>query len=91
MVRGHLNPFVINSFDNYYAKSTFVYTNAVPQYSKWNRGAWKDYEKAIRRYTQLTCGCEHRGTIYLMTGTSAINFKLVSGEPKLEKKVSLRF
>ena len=78
MDRGHLNPFAINSFSPDYARSTFVYTNAVPQYSHWNRGAWKEYEKAIRRYTQLTCGCKYRGTMYLMTGTSDINFDLNS-------------
>lgn len=73
--KGHLNPFAINSFREDYAKSTFVYSNAVPQYSQWNRGAWKEYEKAIRHYTQMTCGCRHRGKMYLMTGTSKSNVR----------------
>ncbi|XP_029182631.2 uncharacterized protein LOC114950653 [Acropora millepora] len=85
MDKGHLNSHAINSFNKDYTKSTFVYTNAVPQYSQWNRGAWKEYEKAIRRYTQMTCGCKHRGTMYLMTGTSDINFKLIHGKPEVEK------
>lgn len=86
MDRGHLNPFAINSFSPDYARSTFVYTNAVPQYSQWNRGAWKEFEKSIRRYTQLTCGCEHRGTMYLITGTSDINTKWIRRRGKFEMK-----
>ena len=90
MERGHLNPFAINSFSPDYARSTFVYTNAVPQYSEWNQGEWKAYEKAIRRYTQMTCGCERRGTMYLMTGTSDVEFQVVKGQLN-HKKVSLQF
>ncbi|XP_044181703.1 uncharacterized protein LOC114960528 [Acropora millepora] len=68
--RGHLLPFSIYSFDENYGKSTFDYSNAVPQRAEWNQGDWKSFEKAIKRYTQLTCGCRYRGKMYLLTGTS---------------------
>lgn len=84
--KGHLNPFAINSFREDYAKSTFVYSNAVPQYSQWNRGAWKEYEKAIRHYTQMTCGCRKKGKMYLMTGTSMSNVKRYGQSLQLEEQ-----
>lgn len=68
--KGHLLPFSIYSFDVNYGKSTFDYSNAVPQRAEWNQGVWKSFESAIKRYTQLTCGCRYRGTMYLLTGTS---------------------
>lgn len=79
--KGHLLPFSIYSFHENYGKSTFDYSNAVPQRADWNQGVWKSFEKAVKRYTQLTCGCRYRGTMYLLTGTS--HFAYVKSSSKL--------
>ena len=84
--KGHLLPFSIYSFDERYGKSTFDYSNAVPQRAEWNMGVWKSFEKAIKRYTQLTCGCRYRGEMYLLTGTSQF-YK----NPAIKQPVSYRF
>lgn len=82
--KGHLLPFSIYSFDKNYGQSTFDYSNAVPQRAEWNQGVWKSFEKAIKRYTQLTCGCRYRGTMYLLTGTSQFAYHI--SKSKLEQE-----
>ena len=60
-----------NSQEHY--DSTFTYTNAVPQYSYFNKGQWSTFEKKIRKYAE-TCtkplGQLPAGKLYLLTGTS---------------------
>lgn len=82
--KGHLLPFSIYSFDENYGESTFDYSNAVPQRAEWDQGDWKSFEKAIKRYTQLTCGCRYRGTMYLLTGTSQFAYHI--SKSKLEQE-----
>lgn len=84
--KGHLLPFSIYSFDENYGKSTFDYSNAVPQRAEWNQGDWKSFEKAIKRYTQLSCGCRYRGKMYLLTGTS--QFYMDPWSRVIKKRVS---
>lgn len=52
-----------NSQEHY--DSTFTYTNAVPQYSYFNKGQWSTFEKKIRKYAEKCTG-----KLYLLTGTS---------------------
>ena len=53
--KGHLVPAETYSFSPGYMRSTFTYTNAVPQYGTFNSGQWAVYEKKIRNYAQNTC------------------------------------
>lgn len=79
--KGHLNPVKINSFVKEYVKSTFTYTNAVPQYPGWNRGQWKKYEGYIANYVQSVCAGKYGGTMYLLTGTSHFHLTVGVGSP----------
>ena len=89
--KGHLLPFSIYSFGVNYGKSTFDYSNAVPQRAESNQGVWKSFESAIKRYTQLTCGCRYRGKMYLLTGTSQFAYYYSSFTSKfLQVPVSYR-
>ena len=72
-------------------RSTFVYTNAVPQRPAFNSGQWSQYERMIRDYATDHC-TKDDGTLYLLTGTSFVNWDPdtdrydindPSGEPKL--------
>ena len=67
--KGHLVPAETYSFSEENIKSTFVYTNAVPQYQKFNSGQWGTYEKKIREYGKDTCA-NNGGDLYLLTGIS---------------------
>ena len=69
--RGHLVPAETYSFAKDKIRSTFVYTNAVPQYATFNEGQWSDFEAKIRNYGKNKCG---RGLakLYLLTGISDI-------------------
>lgn len=78
--KGHLNPAKINSFDTNYAKATFSYTNAVPQYGSFNQGSWKKYEARIVKYVKATCG-PMKGTMYLITGTSKYRLDVTKPQP----------
>ena len=74
--KGHLLPFAIYSFDDNYGKSTFDYSNAVPQEAKWNNRVWRFSEAAIKAYTKQKCAQEYKGTMYLLTGTSQFAYYL---------------
>ncbi|KAK2570020.1 hypothetical protein P5673_004756 [Acropora cervicornis] len=82
--KGHLNPVHINSFNKEYVKSTFTYTNAVPQYLGWNRGQWKVYEGYIADYVQSVCAKMFSGTMYLLTGTSHFHLEVGVDSPTQE-------
>ena len=54
-------------------RSTFVYTNAVPQRPTFNSGQWSKYERLIRDYAVNRC-TKGDGTLYLLTGSSFIHW-----------------
>lgn len=95
--RGHLAPAQTLSdtgYDGAGFRSTFFYTNAVPQRPAFNSGLWSQFERKIRDYAINDC-TKDDGTLYLLTGTLFTNWnphtdqKLVndpSREPKLENK-----
>jgi len=68
--KGHLVPGAIyrNTPDS--LRSTFVYTNAVPQRPAFNRGQWSQFERRIRMYAQQCTRGPQPGTLYLITGTA---------------------
>ena len=66
--KGHLVPAETYSFSHYNIHSTFVYTNAVPQYQTFNSGEWSKYEEKIRDYDE-ECA-KNGGDLYLLTGIS---------------------
>lgn len=67
--KGHLVPAQTYSFSKDHIRSTFIYTNAVPQYAKFNSGQWSNYEKRIRDYARKSCS-KKGGDLYLLTGIS---------------------
>ena len=67
--KGHLVPAETYSFSLDHMRSTFTYTNAVPQYGTFNSGQWAAYERKIRNYAQSTCS-KNNGDLYLLTGIS---------------------
>ncbi|CAB3984988.1 endonuclease domain-containing 1 -like, partial [Paramuricea clavata] len=82
--KGHLLPVGIYSFSEEHAKSTFTYTNAVPQYSTFNSGIWSNYEGYIRTYAKNKCGPNSGGDLYLITGVTML---ARVGDHKVEKIV----
>ena len=72
--KGHLVPFNILRYSDESARTTFYYTNCVPQIAGFNRGQWKKYETKIVQYAQHYCA-PNGGTLYLITGTSQVKFK----------------
>lgn len=74
--RGHLAPAHTLSDTGYEGagfRSTFFYTNAVPQRPAFNSGQWSQFEGKIRDYAINDC-TKDDGTLYLLTGTSFINW-----------------
>ncbi|XP_022808576.1 uncharacterized protein LOC111345553 isoform X2 [Stylophora pistillata] len=72
--RGHLVPVDILSYSDDSVLATFTYTNCVPQIANFNKGQWKKYEKKIVKYASSVCSLKG-GTLYLITGTSKVQFK----------------
>ena len=71
-------------------RSTFVYTNAVPQRPAFNSGQWSQYERLIRDYAVNRC-TKDDGTLYLLTGSSFMhwtpntyNFKVINPNEALK-------
>jgi len=52
-------------------RSTYQYTNAVPQCAAFNTGQWRVKEGEIRTYAADTC-IPAQGTLYLITGVSFV-------------------
>ena len=65
--KGHLVPAATYSFSDAHIRSTFVYTNAVPQYGTFNSPVWSAYENMIRQEGEKTCA---NHDLYLLTGIS---------------------
>ena len=76
--RGHLFPARTSSTTGASSRSTFQYTNAVPQHQAFNRGQWRISEAAIRQYALQCTGAPLNGRLYLITGTS---FVAIQGVP----------
>lgn len=68
--KGHLVPAQTYSFSNDHIRSTFTYTNAVPQYATFNTGQWASHESMIRDYAKDICSTKKLGDLYLLTGIS---------------------
>lgn len=79
--KGHLVPAATYSFSFESRRSTFVYTNAVPQYQTFNSGKWSGYERKIRKYGKKWCADE-KDIMYLLTGISDCQ---ISGTTKTTK------
>lgn len=77
--KGHLNPSLINSYDEDYQIATFTYTNAVPQFKSHNRRSWKNFEGKIANYVKHICG-KAGGNMHLITGTSNYLFDSAKGQ-----------
>lgn len=86
--KGHLNPAHINSFDKQHVLATFTYSNAVPQYSHFNRGPWSSYEDKIVSYVTAQCAGQRGSSavMYLLTGTSNFRLQLGADEPVQDKE-----
>ena len=72
--KGHLVPAETYSFSVGHLRSTFTYTNAVPQYGTFNSGQWAKYEKKIRNYATNKCSAK-KADLYLLTGISEVTIQ----------------
>ena len=54
------------------ARSTYQYTNAVPQCGAFNSGQWRVYEGRIRQYALQCTTAPTNGIMYLITGVSFV-------------------
>ena len=73
--KGHLLPAETFSFSKDHLRSTFTFTNAVPQYAAFNSGQWAKYERRIRTYATNTCRVKD-GTLDLLTGISEVRIQI---------------
>lgn len=73
--KGHLVPAQTYSFSDAHIRSTFTYTNAVPQYAAFNSGQWSEHERMIRNYAEHTCS-KLGADLYLLTGISERRIRL---------------
>lgn len=85
--KGHLVPAQTYSSNPNRLRSTFFYTNAVPQRPTFNRGQWFQFEKRIRVYAQQCTKGPQSGTLYLITGTA---FGHIQKNGRGMKKVPVR-
>ena len=69
--RGHLAPAHTLSSDKWAFRSTFRYTNAVPQRPSFNAGEWSKFERRIRKYAEV-CTNDDKGVLYLLSGTAFV-------------------
>lgn len=90
LTRGHMNPVVLNTFDENFMQATFTYSNAVPQFEVSNCIRWANFERRIANYAK-TCGARG-GTLYLLTGKSKFGLTLdFRGEPVQNTAIPLPF
>ncbi|KAK2551201.1 hypothetical protein P5673_027963, partial [Acropora cervicornis] len=68
--KGHLVPAKTYSSTPDSFRSTFFYSNAVPQRPTFNRGQWFQFENRIRVYAQQCTQGPQPGALYLITGTA---------------------
>lgn len=79
--KGHLVPAETYSFSPAHLHSTFTYTNAVPQYGKFNSGQWAQHEQKIRNYAVNVCS-KKNGDLFLLTGISDMQIYLQGNKIK---------
>ena len=86
--KGHLDAAHINSYNKDHVIATFTYSNAVPQYGHFNRGAWKRFEDKIVDYVTKQCAAQHgpSAVMYLLTGTSKFRLQVGSYKPTQDKE-----
>ena len=73
-------------------RSTFFYTNAVPQRPAFNSGQWSQFERKIRDYAINDC-TKDDGNLYLLTGTLFTNWdphtdRIQVNDPSKEPKLA---
>ena len=91
--KGHFLPSETCSFSKDHLRSTFIFTNAVPQYAAFNSGQWAKYEKRIRLCATSTCRVRD-GTLYMLTGISEVRVDIQKGQavailpPGLPKRIA---
>ena len=82
--RGHLYPAMTASGNPANAansvRSTYQYTNAVPQCAPFNTGLWSNFEGRIRNYAVQTC-IPGNGELFLVTGSSFTAFQNTPPQP----------
>lgn len=87
--RGHLAPAHTLSSDRWAFRSTFRYTNAVPQHPSFNAGEWSKFERRIRKYAEV-CTKDEKGVLYLLSGTAFVSVdnrvKIYKGKVKGVRK-----
>ena len=71
--KGHLAPGNTLGSSLRSFRSTFQYTNAVPQEGNFNRGSWRVFESRIRQYALRCTG--DGNTLFLLTGTSFVRIR----------------
>ena len=54
------------------ARSTYQYTNAVPQCGSFNSGQWRSFEGRIRTFARQCTAAPSNGVVYLITGASFV-------------------
>jgi len=86
--KGHLDAAHINSFSKDHVLATFTYSNAVPQYSHFNRGSWSSFENKIVNYVTDKCAAQHgpSAVMHLLTGTSNFRLQVGSHKPVQDKE-----
>ena len=60
------------SSDKWAFRSTFRYTNAVPQRPSFNAGEWSKFERRIRKYAKV-CTNDDKAVLYLLSGTAFVS------------------
>ena len=74
------------SSDKWAFRSTFRYTNAVPQRPSFNAGEWSKFERRIRKYAKV-CTNDDKGVLYLLSGTAFVYVDAVVEIDKSQNKV----
>ncbi|CAH3112195.1 unnamed protein product, partial [Pocillopora meandrina] len=77
--RGHLAPAHTLSSEKGAFRSTFRYTNAVPQRPSFNAGEWSKFERRMRKYAEV-CTKQNFGILYLLSGTAFIKMETKGDE-----------
>ena len=73
---GQLNPMQMHSYNKETMKLTHTHVNAYPQFTDFNDGVWKAYEKKIFNYAKTRCSSNSPSSnFYVITGVSDYEIK----------------